>query len=372
MAGNIYFFLLVAILISLNASAKSAAGNQIIDIWPRLSVALSKLHLSKKYKLTIGKIDTANKSVNEKRAEIKILLALAVVLIMAWQIVAQLKILIADHYFNALYYNLGDRKYFTAYTLANYIINVGTSPNNQVYYDRFLADKISDFWPEISELSVRQPGALKLAQILGDLPDQGYENLLVKAKIDSTLRNFSAAEDYLVRAEKIGPNLPQTYFEAAQISLNKSDLNAAKDNYQLAFSKLPDFNDPLMNNSHRQVALRYRYILEKDLGDIYWQKKDYAAAERYYQKSYLSNPADFTLYKKIADTYYARREYDKAIYYNKLGFRRNPNDYAWPLSISLVYKEAGDKVKALESLNQAIKLAPTNDVLEKMRLEYVK
>lgn len=365
-AGNIYLFLFVAILICLNLSVKFDKHETIVAIWPALTNVFSKIKFLKPSNNKLIRLD------NDKTAEIKILVAIAATLIIAWQIVGQAKVLIADHYFNSLYYNWLDKQYFTAFILDDYIVNGGTSYNNQDFYNRYLAYGISDAWPQMFELSVRKYGLNKLATIMPNLSDQGYENATTKAKINGIIKNFPVAEKYLKEALRLGPNMPRTYVEAGRVAVDKDDSEAAIASYKLALSKFPDFASSFMDDNHRAIALNYRYLLEKDLGDIYFRKKNYLAAEKYYQLAYVSNTADFTLYKKIADTCYARQDFDGALYYNELGFKRNPNDYAWPLSLSLIYKEKGDKVRALENLNRAIRLAPDNKDLEKMRLEYVK
>lgn len=362
-SGNIYFFSLLAVLVALHVSYQQAG--QEPGLWPQL-IRQRLENLSKRLKhrqVILG---------GEMKKELKILLAIAVVVMATWQVAFQVKILIADHYFNALYFNLFDKKYFTAYILDNYLVHTSTSPNNQVYYRQIFANQLSSDWPSISELSVKKFGLIKLSQAIPVLPDWGYENLLARSKASAVLGNFSEADKDWESASKLGPNLPQTYLDGARIAGLKKDWPQAENNFSLALQHMPDVADPQMNFQHRQVALTYRYRLEKEWGDMNFQRADYPEAARHYHQAYLANSSDFTLYKNIADTYYLRHDFVKAVYYNELGFRRSPGDYAWPLAISLSYREAGDKVKALDYLNKALQLSPDNPDLESLRQLYLK
>lgn len=362
-SGNVYFFALLAVLVVLNISYNGLKSES--KLWP-VGCQRKLESVNKKFKSWPPLLAW------EKKREIKILLALASVVIVAWQMIFQIKILIADHYFNALYFNLADKRYFTAYILDNYLVHTSTSPNNQVYYRQIFANQLSSDWPQILDLSVQKFGLIKLSQAVPVLPDWGYENLLAKAKASAVLGHFSEADKYWQLAKDLGPNLPQTYLDGARINRLKKDWLGAENNYKAALGQMPDMDNPAMNFHHQQVALTYRYRMEKEWGDLYFQQANYTEAEKHYHQAYLANTSDFTLYKNIADTYYLRRDFEKAIYYNELGFRRSPYDYAWPLAISLSYREAGDKVKALEYLNQAIKLAPSNPDLEILRQTYLK
>lgn len=362
-SGNVYFFLFLAVLIVLNISYNQTESGH--PLWP----AFFRIKFKK---LTIKNGGGHSFFGTESKKEIRLVSGLAVAAFITWQIIFQVKILIADHYFNALYYNLVDKRYFTAYILDNYLVHTDTSRNNEIYYRQIFANQLSNDWPDIFELSVQKFGLMKLSQAVPVLPDWGYENLLGKAKASAVLQNFNEADKYWQLAGDLGPNLPQTYLDGARIARLKKDWPQAESNYSLALKQMPDLADPAMNFHHQQVALTYRYRLEKEWGDIYFQQANYVEAEKHYQQAYLANTSDFTLYKNIADTYYLRQDFTKAVYYNELGFKRSPYDYAWPLAISLSYQAAGDGVKALESLNQAIKLAPNNPDLEALHQTYLK
>ena len=48
-----------------------------------------------------------------------------------------------------------------------------------------------------------------------------------------------------------------------------------------------------------------------------------------------------------------------AIWYNTRALLIAPNDYKWPYALALLYKEKGDKIKALEYATRATQLNVT-------------
>lgn len=356
-SGHVYFFLFIAILVVINICVRCEGERKIL--WPFLN-SIAGVFKRFSFRVRIAEQEKV------KRKELKIVFALFVAIFLIWQIIVQVKNLMADHYFNALYYQLGSRNYFTAYTLYDYTMGAESNPSNLNYYQRFLAGHISNFWPEINELSVQQAGLVRLSDILVSLPENGYDNFLVKAKILALLEEPELAQQYLDKAKEIGPRLPNTYLESARIYRYQSDFEQARDHYLLALDYLPDLGDPLLNDMHKQSALFYKYSLQKDLGDLYLKAKDYVLAEKYYWQAYYSQPLDFTIFKKIADTYYLRGDFAGALKYNLRGFRYSPKDYHWPLAIAFSYQGLGDEVKFIEYLKLALALAPAEAGLDKL------
>jgi tetratricopeptide (TPR) repeat protein len=300
----------------------------------------------------------------------KLIIILAVGLPIGWGVYYEFRVLIADHYFNCLYYTLAEEKYFTTFVLADYISNQKTSPINQKYYDRFLGDKLSDFYPNITELSSKKGSQDKLQEIEKRLSSRGYENLFIKAKINSALGNYQMAEKYFREVIKISPDWPKTYIELARLFVKQGNFKEAILNYRLAEVILPAANDSRLNDLHRQVLNLYQKIIAVELGDIYFNLKDYPAAEKYYQQAYRLDVRDFSLFKRIADTFYLRGDLKTALAYNLRGTTRNPRDYNWFFGVAVLYQEIGDKEKALFFLDKALELAPTEETLIKLRLKY--
>jgi putative inorganic carbon (HCO3(-)) transporter len=338
-AGEAYFWLFLALLTGLNFSHSD-----------HFEVLFEKRRQTKK--------------------ALKIGLGLIAGLIIIWQIRGDFKILIADQYFNKLFYALAQDEYFTVLVLDDYIRASKPNPVNQTFYNQFLGDKLSDFYFLSDELTVRAMMRERLKTIFNSLPETGYENLLVKGKISSLLGRGHDSEQYFARLNDYAPHWPKGYLEEARSLKTANKLGAAENAFRLAAINLPSLNDSRLADDKRELVLNYLYVINKNLGDIYFQDKNYDLAEKYYQLAYVDNPTDFTLLKNIADTYYLRGDLGKALEYTKRGAKRNPRDYNWFVALASLAKEKGEFVQASAYLDQALKLAPNNEELKKLWPEY--
>ena len=287
-----------------------------------------------------------------------------------WGINYEFRVLISDHYFNKLYYTLAENQYSTALLLSEYIKEEKANPINQNYYDRFLGEKLSDFYPNIEELVVKRPAAKKLAAFSKDLAPDDFENIFVKAKINSALGNYLEAEKYFRLLFLKSPYWPKAYAYYGDLLVKEKKLSEAIINYQLLLKILPNINDSRLNDSHKDILKMYYKTIYNSLGDIYFSQGNYLEAEKYFKWSYLNSNDDYSIFKKIADTYYLRGDYSAAIKYNLRGSNRSPLDYNWPLAVSMIYKQQGNKIEAKKYFDQAFKLAPTDKSLLKLKATY--
>lgn len=340
-SGEVYFWLFLALLVVISVGA----GDE------------EKLIVKFESRKSIG-------------AFTKILIVSGAVLVIGWGIYYEAKVLTADYYFSCLYYTLAEEKYFTTFVLADYATAQKANPINQEYYNRFLGDKLSDFYPNITELTVKEVSRKMLIEIDKKLLPQTYENFFVKAKINSVLGNYSVAEEYFNKVAGQSPYWPKTYIELGRLFTRQGNFKEALINYQTTEIILPNVNDKRLNDLHRNVLQLYRKIIFRELGDIYFKLKDYSKAEKYYQQAYRSDVKDFSLFKKIADTYYVRGDFEKAIEYNLRGATRNPRDYSWYFGVAALYKEIGNQVAAQAYFEQAIKLAPEEEKLIERQKDY--
>ena len=338
-AGEIYFWLFLAVLAVINID-EADKGNARADSGRRVSPL------------------------------IKTGLSLLTFLIISGGIYYEFRVLIADYYFNKLYYVLADRQYLTAFVLADYANQASPNPVNKQYYARFLGDKLSDFFPEIEELLVKKVAQRKLQEVNNRLEARGYENIYVKAKINSALGNYQVAENYFKEILGLSPYWPKTYIDLARALTREARFQEAVASYRLAEASLPDLNDSRFNELHKNILKVYRKVIFQELANIYFSLKDYPAAEKYYQAAYLSDINDFTLFKNIADTYYQRGDFDQALEYSWRGARRNPGDYNWLLAISALYRAKGDGAMSRQYLDAALRLAPDNEELIRLRSQY--
>ncbi len=362
-SGEIYFWLFLALLAVINHEADDTAGQpDRIGLVARLFRPIRERSLFKKRWVLPKKV----------RFFVKVAAALALVILTFWRISLVFQSLMADYYFNKIYFTLAKPDYFTALTLDGYLKEQKINPINQAAYDSFWGEKLSEFYPSIDELAVKSAAAEKLEEVNRSLPGNGHENLLVKAKINNALGRYQLAQFYLDRVIAITPRWPLVYLEQGKLSVNQNDFKSALVAYNLALLNLPSVEDNRLNDPHRDLIRRYRYFIYYKIGDIYEREKNYGAAEKYFRLAYGSDPSDFVLLKRIADTYYRRGDLTKAIDYTKHGLARNPWDYKWSVALASLYYESGDKPSALKYLERALILAPDNEEAKSLLLEYEK
>lgn len=360
-AGEIYFWLFLALLAVINYEADETAGR---SGWAGL---IARLFRPIRERILFKKRWVLPKKV---QFFVKIAAALALVILTFWRISLVFQSLMADYYFNKIYFTLAKPDYFTALVLDGYLKEQKINPISQMAYDSFWGEKLSEFYPSIDELAVKSAAAEKLEEVNRSLPDNGHENLLVKAKINNALGRYQLAQFYLNRVIAITPHWPLVYLEQGKLSVNQNDFKSALVAYNLALLNLPSVKDDRLNDPHRDLIRRYQYFIYYKIGDIYEREKNYGAAEKYFRLAYGSDPSDFVLLKRIADTYYRRGDLTKAIDYTKHGLARNPGDYKWSVALASLYYESGDKKSALEYLDKALKLEPGNQEIKDLEKEY--
>lgn len=362
-SGEIYFWLFLAILSSQSLAHDLAKNNFFYDSINKMAELADKTRITE----IIAPLKT------KTRRPVYFLAALALILITAYGINLEKRNLLADYYFNKLYYILAEYKYFDTIILSDYVRAEKPNRANQLYYDQFLAMKLSDFYPQINELAAKFIVKRELLRIDAELSENNYKNLLARAKIKGALGDLENSEKYFSALKKISPAWTFIYSAEGKAYFDNKKYREAINTYETALLTLPKIDDPRLNNNnelHRQNVALYYQVFYKEIAASYFALKEYAAAETYYQKSYLLNPADFTLLKKIADTYYLRGDLNEAIKYNERGFSRSPQDYNWPLALAVLYREKNNRTEALEYLAAARRLAPDNQELKNLELNY--
>lgn len=339
--GEIYFFLFLAIIIVI--SSKPEINFNILNN-------------------DNGNLSAINFS--------SLIIAVAVFISIGLGISYEFRVLEADHYFQALYYNLNNKQYFTAFTLAEYTNEEKTNSINQDYYNRVFADVLSTDYKNIQDVLAKKLMQKRLQDLDNNLKENNYHNLLVKGKINLALDNDSLAENYYQSVIKLSPYWPTSYLELGNLLLKEKRVKEAILNYQFIIKILPNINDERLNLEHKKYLAQYLKNIYINLGDIYFSEKNYLVAENYYQLAYQMDYGDFTMFKKIADTYYLRGDFSKALEYNLRGAIRGPKDYHWPYVIAVLYKEKGDNIKAHEYFTKALKLAPGEKLLLDFKNQY--
>jgi putative inorganic carbon (HCO3(-)) transporter len=298
-----------------------------------------------------------------KRIWLRPMSVLLVVLIAVFLIRQAVRDVRADYYFNQAYYAVASGDYATALVLGDYQRAERVNPISQDSYDRFWGDGLSLFYSGTEELVIRTAIRKKLEQADSSLPPAGFKNLLAKAKINTTLGDFSKASAYLAALIRISPFWPAAYLEAGRLDQARGDGEAALVDYYQASLNLPDPADARLNDQHKRDVLNFRRLVSERIASLYMSQANYGAAEKYYRAAYMYQPEDFTLLKDIANTYYLRGDLANAIRYNERGFQRSPHDYHWPLALAALYRLQGDEATSKIYIERARRLAPDSPEL---------
>lgn len=333
--GEIYFFLFLAIIVSLNANQNLASEEKVV------SLGVSRQGVF-------------------KRGGLLILVLVATIWLLAYEV----RVMIAENRFNRVHHLIKTNQIEEALRLFPEAERLTPNPINREHYQLFLGDRVSTLYLSL-EGREKELAKKSLESLRSRLPLSAYENYFVQAKINSVLGGYQQAAEYFAVVAGRSPFWPKTYIELARLFFYQGDLKRAILNYKTAEAILPIASDSRFNNDHLAVLKSYHQLIFRELGDIYFLAGDYQLAEEYYQAAYRADVSDFTLLKKIADMLYLRHDILGAIRYNLHGQVRSPNDYQWLLALASLYHEASDDDQARSYLKRAQELAPeSREVLE--------
>lgn len=302
----------------------------------------------------------------------RLILLISISTLAVWQIMLNARVLIADSYFNDIYFALGRGGAGEAIVLHEDILKLKVNSVQENFIAHFFGDNLDVHLDQAPDLATKTIIKEHLAKIARDLPDRGYQNLLLKAKIFSELGNYEAADKYFALVAPSAPNWPLMSLERGRDFIRRGQLADAETAYKLVDTQLPDVSSDKINERHKKAAEAYRYMMYTDLGGAYFAKGDYRRAEKFFSAAYSNMIENYSLLKKIADTYYLSGDLDTALRYIAHGSVLSPNDYNWQVALAALYFEKGDRVAATESIEAAIKLAPNKPELIELKEKYKK
>ncbi len=292
--------------------------------------------------------------------------------LISWQVISIFHSLVADYYFNKVYYTFAKKDYFSALALDSQIKAQHINSVDQESYDYFWAEHLSVIFPSIEDSTLRLVMAQKLQAVEESLPRSGYKNIIARAKINNVLGDYKQAHSYIDSVIALSPFWPLAYMEQASIYAHEGKRNEAVIAYNMALLNIPDTSDGRLNKQHLNNIRMYVYAISKSIADLYLQDNNYPAAAKFYQSAYANNPADFVLMKSLADTYYLMGNINQAVIYTKHGLARNPGDYTWSFLLAILYNEQGNRQKALQYLDDASRLSPNNPEIKNLKESILK
>lgn len=284
-----------------------------------------------------------------KAIKILLIVLLAVFLVLSFYFF-NLKILLADYYYN--------RTILTENwpaVLVNYQKVFFFQPREPFYHQRFALDldwglkfyQSDEVKIKILDLAIAQMEKIKkkemsyeIAIYLGRLKTQ-------KARLTQEQNDFQQAEEIFKRAEQMAPQMARVYADWCQLKIFQEEWERAKEMCRRAFYLYPSLDHPQMNQKHRQLVMAEMTVVYENMGEIYTHLKDYARAESMYLQILKFFPlARPDIWKKLGDLYYLQGDLEKAIERNFHGYVLKPQDPFWSLTLSLLYQEKGDKENA--------------------------
>ncbi len=167
---------------------------------------------------------------------------------------------------------------------------------------------------------------------------------------------YQAAENIYQQLLAINPFFTTGYKDLAKQKLWQKDYDQAIKLINQALAVLPPLNSPYLNQQHKQEIEDEEVNLYEMLGMAYRYQRNFDQALTYYKKALSLNPNYLPLYKEAADIYYLQGKIDLALKYNLHGYSLNPRDAAWPLAITLLYREKKDLIKAKEYDRKAMEI----------------
>jgi putative inorganic carbon (HCO3(-)) transporter len=366
---------LIGYLISLLSSFSVVSTDIYFWLYFSLLFAINSDFTIGKYAYSFNKISGEDENLelsgakNKNKAEIlflavKILMILILGALIFHRIDLEVKKIIADHYFFELKRANFRNEPFKALELFGYIENLGIEDN---YYKKEFGLMAADLLREEDPPLYRRQSEKILEKILTGIKDKNFYVFSARAKIYTGLATekkpdyYDLAEENFNKAIALGPEITKTYYDFANMHLKKRDFKKAEENYFKSLDFLPDTSDERMNLDHRRLVNFEKYLIYKKLGELELKRNNYKKAGEYYKSAFDNKNDDILLYRKIADTYYLSRDLEKAIWYNKRGMTLSPTDYVWPLSVALLYEEAGNKEKAKEYALKVLVLNKENE-----------
>ncbi len=316
------------------------------------------LYLAILWKLSfkVDKSKIEKQSLDWKYISFLLFIIMFIALAVFYQIKQEAKYLVTDYYFQEFKKARNQEQYFDALSMYDLIKEQKIRDN---YYQKQIGLILSDWLLQIKEPIYKRLGENILQEILLNIEKNNYKDIFIRGKIYNALGDYDLAQDNFKTVIALSPEIPRNYLELAKVYLAQDNFNLAQDNFNLALSFLPDTENICMNDNHRAVINYEKYLIFKDLAEIYVKQRDFKKGENYWNLAY-QHYQDTSIFKKIADLYYLQDDLDKAIWYNKRGYVRNPQDYAWPFAIALLYDEVENKAKALDYAQEALELVPDN------------
>ena len=362
-----FLWSIIAYLISLMFSFSVVATN--VYLWLFLAlIAVASAELSKNKDENNNETESMPKS--KKALITQIFLAAVILSIVFCQINKNLNLLIADYYAGKMQVALQENDIYTFLELSSYL---DKDTMKSGYYNNQIISALTNFSTNRNFSSYQASIAEIAEKILANIKSGDYSSNLNKARIYTILAEknnsdeFTKAEYFYTQVRNYSPEMPKTYYEIGNMYAKKKDYVQATNNYEIALSKLPDLSDPYLNEKHANAIKNEKRFYYLALGNVFLEKGETNNAEYYYDLAIKNNVVNnYNVYFEIAKAYYLHSNFDKALHYTNQAYSLDTSNYYWPLSISQIYQDKGDKKTALKYAQEALKLNPSSGIVNKL------
>jgi tetratricopeptide (TPR) repeat protein len=186
--------------------------------------------------------------------------------------------------------------------------------------------------------------ALVMYQKLADLMPDEADNYLHIAQIYRELHQLDKAEENLVKARQYEPG-------SLEIMYNEAMVYQAQGRYDDAIRVVSDAVSGVKGQSLLPSRRRYLAILYQELGQLYKERQNYAAAVYTYEElGHLGEEEDRRSRLLLMDTYRASKDLTKALQTGKDALVKYPADPAIRSSQALLLGDSGQTEEAVKML----------------------
>lgn len=189
--------------------------------------------------------------------------------------------------------------------------------------------------------------------------------------------DYTHALRELLKAEKMNPDDPFIQDDLGLAYMGKGSPEMAVSHFKNAIDLKPDYSPARNNLGTAYIALQEwdkaiecfkkvntdllyatPYYPLTNLGYVYYMKKDYAAAEKYYKQA-LEQKADFPeALHGLGQVYIATGRYDKAVKILKQAIKKVPKAFPYYMSLGKALTLNSDYNEAVNTYKKAAALVP--------------
>ncbi len=200
-------------------------------------------------------------------------------------------------------------------------------------------------------------------------------------------RKFTQALQELLKAEKLNPNDHFLQNDLGLAYYYKKQYDRAIPHFKKALDIKPDYG-PAMNNlgnayaAQKQWDLAIEYYVKAteialyatphypltNLGDVYYEIKDYTRSEDYYLQALDMNPDFVVALRGLARTYIALDRVEEAIVKLEKAAKIAPDQPLLHYDLAKAYQLSGNLTKARYAYEAVIRLAPDSPLADEAQL----